>query len=94
MRAASNPSNGSPDLMLMHNTRIFYFERDPIQQEKQIKCVPLDQAADEMTNNINGIYLHILSVQCAIYTMQISIFANDIISIFYNYFSSQKRQLK
>ena len=61
MRAASQPENGAdPDLMMMHNTRIFYFEKYQQPSINFSNEVPsLDKAADIMTQNINGMYQYI-----------------------------------
>ena len=58
MRAATQPSEGNKsELMLMHNTRIFYFQRDPeiLKSKTESIITRLDEAADIMTDDINGL---------------------------------------
>ena len=59
MRAASQPEHGTePDLMMMHNTRIFYFEKHEQFSMNSSNDIPsLDEAADIMTENINGMHI-------------------------------------
>ena len=59
MRAATK---NNKHLMLMHNTRIFYFKIDPSESKSQSQS--LDYAADEMTKIINGIYIYIYVIGC------------------------------
>ena len=91
MRAATFPGNGqSADLMLMHNTRIFYFEPDPTYQshsESKDNIISLDDAAEEITDNINDMlmtpkYRSLSVFYLSFYLLDHAILVSIILSLF------------